>query len=252
MKLALQIYSLRGHLGDNEIRETLSRIRAMGYEGIEWPGLMGYTPAALADLTREAGLTFFSVHINIDDLTACDLSLLDELAAAGTKYLPIGWLPEERLAGGALFEETCALIRRYSAEAAARGMMVMYHNHDFDLARLEDGTPRLDALYAALSGDVLGAELDTCWLYSGKVDPADYLRKYANRAPVIHLKDCTAGGGREGFRPVGRGVLDWDGILAAAKEADTPWVCVEQDDPSEGMDDFRCVELSADFLKKSL
>ncbi len=254
MKLALQIYTLRSHLGENELGDTLARVRDMGYDGVEWFGLMGYTPAALAKLTEDAGLEFFSVHINLDDLTVCDTALLDELAAAGAKYLPIVWLPEERIAGGAKFEETCELIRKYSAEAAARGMKVLYHNHDFDLARLEDGTPKLDALYAALPGDVLCAELDTCWLYTGKVDPEAYVRKYADRAPLIHLKDCVSGGGREVFRPVGYGVLDWDGILSAAKAADVPWVCVEQDDPSEGegMDDFRCVELSAAFLKEKL
>ncbi len=245
MKLALQIYSLRQHLGEGEIKDTLARVKSMGYDGVEWFGLMGYTPDALAKLTRDAGLEFFSVHIAIDDLLACDLSLLDALAAAGTKYLPIGWLPEDRLAGGELFEETCALIEAYGNAAAKRGMQVLYHNHDFDLAPYGDAT-KLDGLYAALPGTVLGAELDTCWLYSGKVDPADYIVRYADRAPIIHAKDCSAGGGRESFQPVGSGVLDWDGILAVGKDA--PWICVEQDEPSDGLDAFRCVEISAAFL----
>ncbi len=249
MKLALQIYSLRTHLGEAEIRDTLAKVKAMGYEGVEWPGLMGYTPAALAALTKDAGLTFFSVHIDINTLLACDLSQLDALAEAGAKYLPIGWLPEDRLAGGELFEETCALIEAYGNAAAKRGMKVLYHNHDFDLAPLGDAT-KLDGLYAALSADVLGAELDTCWLYSGKVDPATYIRKYIDRAPIIHLKDCSAGGGRECFKPVGGGVLDWDGILTASQDA--PWICVEQDEPSDGLTDFACVEKSAAFLTAKL
>ncbi len=249
MKLALQIYSLRQYLGENEIRDTLAKVKSMGYDAIEWPGLMGYSPAELAKLTEDAGLTFFSVHININDLLACDLAMLNELAAAGAKYLPIGWLPEERLAGGELFEETCALIEAYGAAAAKRGMQVLYHNHDFDLAPL-DGATKLDSLYAALPADVLGAELDTCWLYSGQVDPVAYIEKYADRAPIIHLKDCSQGGGRECFKPVGAGVLDWDGILAASKDA--PWLCVEQDEPSDGLDAFACVEMSAAFLLPKL
>jgi len=246
MKLGLQIYTLRSYLAPDQIADTLKKAKDIGYAGIEWFGLMGYTPKELADMTNEAGMEMFSLHRNIDDLIACDLDELDAIAAVGVKYLPIGWLPTERLAGGALFEETCALIRTYGAEAKKRGMLLMYHNHDFDLDLL-DGKPMLDHLYAALDADTLGAELDTCWLYSGKVNAAEYIRKYADRAPIIHLKDCVADGGRAGFKPVGAGVLDWNAIFSACDKAD--WVCVEQDEPSDGMDAFACAEASAAFVQ---
>jgi len=249
MKLALQIYTLRQALAPEQIADTLAKTKAMGYDGIEWFGLMGMPPAALAGITRDAGLEFFSVHINIGDILTCDTALMDEMAAAGAKYLPIGWLPENRLAGGAEFAETCDRIRAYAKEAAKRGMKVLYHNHAFDLAPL-DGTTKLDLLYGALPADVLSAELDTCWLYSGGVDAAAYVTKYADRTPIVHLKDCVQAGGHAGFMPVGSGVLDWDAILPCCSHAE--WLCVEQDDPSEGLDPFRCAEMSAAFLRKKL
>ena len=249
MKLGLQIYTLREYLAPDQIRDTLGKAKDMGYLGIEWFGLMGYTPKELADMTAEAGMEMFSLHRNIDDLIACDPDELDAIAATGVKYLPIGWLPKERLAGGALFEETCALIRTYGAQAKKRGMLLMYHNHDFDLDLL-DGKPMLDHLYETLPADVLGAELDTCWLYSGGVDAADYVRKYADRAPIIHLKDCVKDGGRAGFKPVGGGVLDWTAVFAECGKAE--WICVEQDDPSDGMDAFACAAASAAFVKNMI
>ena len=249
MKLALQIYTLRASLVQNGIADTLEKVKAMGYDGVEWYGLMGMTPTELAEITRNAGLEFFSVHIDIDTIIACNTVLMDELAENGVKYLPIGWLPENRLAGGCDFDETCALIRAYAKEAAKRGMQVLYHNHDFDLVPYEN-IRRLDALYDAVCADLLGAELDTCWLYSGGVNAAEYVKKYAYRAPVIHLKDCVKGGGRAGFMPVGHGVLDWDKILPCCAEAD--WLCVEQDDPSDGLDAFRCAEMSAAFIREKL
>ena len=246
MRLALQIYTLRGTLGPDQIADTLRKTKAMGYDGVEWFGLMGMTPAKLAELTREAGLEFFSLHIDWDGLKNCDTALMDEMAAAGVKYLPIGWLPEERLAGGPLFEETCRQIMVYSEEAAKRGMKVLYHNHDFDLAEY-DGATRLDALYAAVPAELLAAELDTCWLYSGGVNAAAYLEKYAGRAPIIHLKDCVEAGGRSGFKPVGYGVLNWDELLSRCGKAE--WVCVEQDEPCDGLDAFCCAAMSAAFLR---
>ncbi len=249
MKLALQLFTVREGLDAEHIKETLAKVKAMGYDGVEWFGLLDYTPAELAAMTKEAGLEFFSMHVNINDILACDTEILDGLAENGVQYLPIGWLPQERLAGGELFDETCDLLRSFSEEAAARGMLLMYHNHAFDLTPMDDET-MIDKLYAAFPGDVLGAELDTCWLYTGGVDPAAYIRKYADRAPIIHLKDCVKEGGHEGFKPVGSGVLDWDGILYASEKAE--WVCVEQDEPSDGLDAFACAASSAAFLGKKL
>lgn len=246
MKKALQMYTLRSRLNSEaEIADTLAKVRAMGYDGAEWFGLMGMTPERLAELTTDAGLAMFSLHISISDLLAPDTDFLRRTAAVGVKYLPIGWLPEERLAGGELFDETCGLIRRYAELAGEYGLRVLYHNHDFDLAEIGE-TTKLDALYGALSGNVLGAEPDTCWLYSGGVDPAAYLNKYADRSPVIHLKDCVKEGGRSGFCPVGMGVLDFAAILPACEKAD--WVCVEQDEPSMGLDDLGCAKASAEYL----
>ncbi len=246
MKLALQIYSLRGFLTTDRINETLSRVYEMGYDGVEWYGLMNHTPVELAHMTEKAGLRMFSLHRSIDDILECNTSLLDAVAGVGVKYLPIGWLPPERLANGPLFHETCDAIRRYSDLAAARGMYLLYHNHDFDLVRCGN-TPLLDLLMEALPETVIGMEPDTCWLYSGGVDPETYLHKYIDRAPIIHVKDCVAGGGRKGFMPVGSGVLDWNGILTQCRKAD--WLCVEQDEPSKGLDAFECARKSASFLK---
>ena len=246
MKLALQIYTLREYLSPAKLPDTLARVREMGYEGVEWFGLMGMTPAGLAEAAEKAGLESFSLHRSLSDILACDTDELDAIAAAGMNVLPLGWLPEERIAGGPLFGETCEAIRRYAEAARERGMYLTYHNHDFDLAPYGDAR-KLDALLDALPGDLFGAEPDTCWLWTGGVDPAAYLRKYADRAPVIHLKDCVPEGGRKGFLPVGRGALDWDSILPECQKA--AWLCVEQDDPSPGLDAFACAKLSADFLR---
>ena len=49
MKKALQMYTLRSHLNTKaEIADTLAKVRAMGYDGAEWYGLLGMTPEELA------------------------------------------------------------------------------------------------------------------------------------------------------------------------------------------------------------
>lgn len=246
MKLALQLYSVRDALSPDRIDETLRSVREMGYDGAEWPGLIGYTPYEIKTHMELSDLELFSIHISLHDIEAPDTAMLDAFAGIGIRYLPIGWLPEECLADGARFAGICEKIKAFSHEAGKRGMRVLYHNHDFDLARFGDQT-KLDALYEALPTEVLGAELDTCWLYSGGVDAVAYIEKYADRSPIIHLKDCVREGGRKGFMPVGAGVLDWDGILRASGGAE--WLCVEQDEPSDGKTSAECAKESIQYLK---
>ena len=66
------MYSVRAFLGEDQIRNTLARVKDMGYDGAEWYGLLGYTPYQLAKLTTDAGLDVFSLHISTDDLIAPD------------------------------------------------------------------------------------------------------------------------------------------------------------------------------------
>ena len=102
----------------------------------------------------------------------------------------------------------------------------------------------------------------------GGEDPADFIRKYTGRAPVVHLKDFvgeksahmyeligikseSAGKQPEAFafRPVGLGKQDFPAILTAAKEAGATWVVVEQDTPTMGLSELESAEKSIQYLK---
>ena len=96
--------------------------------------------------------------------------------------------------------------------------------------------------------------------------PAEYVKKYAGRTPVVHLKDFFGEksddmyeligeetkpkrpGGFE-FRPVGHGLQNFPAILKAADEAGAEWVVVEQDKPSMGLTPMECAKASIDYLR---
>ena len=143
---------------------------------------------------------------------------------------------------------------------------MLYHNHDFEFATI-GGKYALDVLYDSIPADLLQTELDTCWVNVGGENPADYIRKYSNRSPVVHLKDFVGeksddmyemiGIERKApkrptgfeFRPVGSGVQDIPAILDASKDAGTEWVVVEQDEPSMGLTRMESIKTSIDYLK---
>ena len=146
------------------------------------------------------------------------------------------------------------------------GIQLLYHNHDFEFIRL-DGKYALDILYDEVPAELLQTELDVCWVNVGGEVPADYIRKYSGRCPVVHLKDFAGeksenmyaliGIKSEGtkkpstfeFRPVGSGKQDFPAIIKASEEAGAFWLVVEQDEPSMGLAPMACAEKSRKYLE---
>jgi sugar phosphate isomerase/epimerase len=106
-------------------------------------------------------------------------------------------------------------------------MQLCYHNHDFEFRQF-DGRYGLDILLGATDPELVKAEVDTYWVQKTGVDPAAYLRQYAGRCPLVHLKDMTADESRT-FAEIGEGSMDWSAIFTAAEAGGAAWYIVEQD-----------------------
>ncbi len=260
--IALQVYSVRD-AAEKDFAGTMRRVKAMGYDGVELAGLYDIGSAvACKAVLDEIGLELVSAHIGFDVLENDEK--LDDYAATGMKFVAIPWLEapknEEALA------HVIARIRNAGERCRARGIQLLYHNHDFEFQKI-GGRYILDAYYSAVPADLLQTELDVCWVNVGGEDPADYLRRYSGRAPVVHLKDF-AGGKTQNmyaligtdtakeeateqfeFRPVGFGKQNVPAILDAAEDAGVGWVIVEQDSPSMGKSSLECAEMSIAYLK---
>ena len=55
LPIAVQVYSVRED-AKADLRGTLTKIKAMGYDGVEFAGLYGYDPAEIRDMCAELGL----------------------------------------------------------------------------------------------------------------------------------------------------------------------------------------------------
>lgn len=170
------------------------------------------------------------------------------------------------LAGGEKNAEFYENVKKFGELANKYGMKLCYHNHDFEFEKV-DGEYKLDLLYKAISPELLSTQLDTCWVNVGGENPADYIRKYAGRLKIVHLKDFagTKGGnmyaliGNEDkketaadsfeYRPLGSGLQNFPEILDAAKKSGAEWVVIEQDEPSMGKTRMECAEISIKYLK---
>ena len=265
LPVAVQLYSVRDDV-KADMKGTLKKIKEMGYAGVEFAGLFDYAPADVKAWCDEIGLTPISAHVPIDELINDLEGSVKKYNEIGVKFIVIPYVIEERRPGGAKFAETLEYMKKIGAECNKYGIIQLYHNHDFEFVKL-DGKYGLDVIYDTVPADLLKTELDTCWVNVGGENPANYVIKYTDRAPVVHLKDFageksddmyeligiekkapTRPGNFE-FRPVGSGVQNFPEILKASEESGATWVVVEQDQPTMGLNPIESIKKSREYLK---
>lgn len=263
--IALQLFSVRDDLAA-DFEGTLKKVKALGYDGVEFAGLFGKSAAEVKKLCEDNGLVAISAHIPFFDMIK-NPEIFNDYAEIGCKFVAIPHIGEEYYPGNEKFDEFMSAINMLGTKANELGMKLCYHNHDFEFAKI-DGEYILDMFYRLIPAELLHTEIDTCWVNVGGENPAEYLRKYAGRSEVLHLKDFVGGKtenmyvligiddneekdtkGKFEYRPVGSGVQDFPAILAAAEESGVEWLVVEQDQPSLGKTPMECAEMSINYLK---
>lgn len=271
--VALQLYSVRDDLSA-DFRGTLEKVKAMGYDGVEFAGLYGYTPSQIREMCGEIGLVPISAHVPYAEMTADPEKVLGDYAAIGCSYVAVPYMDEPYRPGTDGFPQVIETIRMLGQVAKDKGMTLLYHNHDFEFVKIpaQGGASAygLDVLYNSVPADLLQTELDTCWVNVAGESPVAYLEKYAGRAPVVHLKDFVmsgkkpaklyaligiddgaqeeSNGGAFEFRPNGYGAQDIPAIIDASIRAGAQWLVVEQDNPSMGKSPMECAKMSMDYL----
>lgn len=267
--IALQLYSVCEDM-EKDFEGTLKKVKELGYDGVEFAGLFGKSAADVKALTEKYHLTPISAHVPFVDMMADPEKVLGDYAEIGCRFVAIPYLTEEYRPGTDGFQKTIDGARLLGEVAKKKGIQLLYHNHDFEFVKL-DGKYALDILYDTLPADLLQTELDTCWVKVAGEDPSAYLRKYAGRSPVVHLKDFYKEGDRTDgmyeligiqskektadkkafeFRPLGKGMQDFNEILKASEDAGAEWVVVEQDRPSMEKTPMECAEISIAYLKE--
>ena len=271
LPVALQLYSVRDDMAA-DFKGTLAKVAEMGYDGVEFAGLFDQKPEDIKAMCEELGLVPVSAHVPlVDFLNDCD-GTIAAYKAIGCEYVVVPYVTDERRPGGELFLQMVDEIRTIGEKVKAAGMTLLYHNHDFEFKPVpESDLCGLDYLYANVPADLLQTELDMCWVRFAGQDPVAYLDKYAQRSPVVHLKDYYKEGELDGdpyaliglnegeekpktkafeFRPIGTGVQDIPAIIAKAEAVGSKWLVVEQDQPSLEKSPLECAQMSMDYLNQ--
>lgn len=273
LPVGVQLYSVRTEL-EKDFYGTLKAVREMGYAGVEFYGeYYGNSATQIKQWCTELGLIPFSNHVPFQQMIDDVDKVIEDNLILGVQYLVFPYMDEASRPGidPEQFKQTVAKIGEIGEKVHAAGFQLLYHNHDFEFVTLEDGSVGYDYIFAANDRIKLQNELDVCWADYAGFNPAEVLAKYSGNIPVVHLKDyylegklssapyaligistdnaMKDDGGWFEYRPIGMGQVDIPAAIKAAIDGGAQWLCVEQDEPCEGLDRLQGVAKSVEYLK---
>jgi len=268
LPVALQVYSVRDDF-HKDYEGTLKKIKEMGYDGVELAGLGSHDASEIRKVLDCIGLSCISSHVPFDAIAANPENTFAEYKILGCKYIAIPWLDTDMAPGGKDFDKVIPDILNIGKTAKENGVTLLYHNHDFEFRKIDDKYA-LDVLYDSIPAEYLQTQIDVCWVKVAGLCPAQYLRKYKGRAPLVHLKDFVMGDKATGalydligadtakdakadksefsFKPLGRGIVDIPAVLDASEYVGANWVVVEQDASTE-YPPLEAVKISREYLR---
>lgn len=234
----LALYTVRDAM-TKDAKATLQSVAQAGYVNIESAGynngkFYNLSPVEFKALLNELKLTPISAHQGTVTFDNVDQQIAD-LKAVGFKYFvipvpPMGTFtfdPATRkmgMKGGA--KALAETLNKLGAKCKAAGLELLYHNHDFEFSKDEEGNVVLDYLLEHCDKSVVNFQMDLYWVTKAGQDPVAYFKRYPGRFKLWHVKDMDDQGR---FAPVGKGHIDFKRILANKKLSGMQYYYVEQD-----------------------
>jgi sugar phosphate isomerase/epimerase len=265
VKIASPLYIVRDQCAV-DLFAVLQKLKQIGFVGVEFLGFFGHSALEVRRYLDELDLRALGNHVAYQEFLQNIHQTLDDHAAVGCGYITVGDLGASGFPGSPNWEQTLAGLTKIGEQAQQYGITLLYHNHDHELIGRVDGRELLDVILSSTPKQLLSFEPDLGWIDIGGGDSATYLARYADRCPVIHLKDYySADRSRHGFvrdflpargsaerglfefRPVGYGILDLPRLMPACLRCAPEWFVIDHDLAYE-RDSFADLKLSLDYV----
>ncbi len=223
--VCLQAYTVR----DDSARDfygTLKQVAGIGYAGVELAGIYDKDPNELKTVLDDNGLMVPGAHVSLGDLQDVEAAI-ERYKILGAKYMIVPYLPAELRTSIDDYKKLAATLAEVGEKITQAGIGFAYHNHDFEFEKFGGEVSGFDTLFDTSDPNFVKVELDAFWVKKAGLNPVDYIKKYAGRVPLIHVKDMTTDGK---FAQVGEGITDFEPIFTAAElVGGVEYYIVEQD-----------------------
>ncbi|MDF2923442.1 MAG: xylose isomerase [Paenibacillaceae bacterium] len=248
-QVGIQLYTLRDET-KNDFLGTIRKVADMGYKAVEFAGFFGVPARELRKFLDDLGLAAPSAHIGINftDLAAMEEGLKEQIEYSqelGLEYIVTPYSPFSEVPTEEELEQRILYLTKAAELVKAAGLKYGYHNHAFEF-KLVNGETIMDQFLTRIPAELLFAEFDLGWVHKGGQRPVDYVKKYAGRVPLVHIKDF--GEGRNDTE-VGNGDVDFKSVFAIAEDAGIEYYIVEQEQFVSSP--LESAKISLDYFKEN-
>jgi len=259
-KIAAQLFTIRDHVTNRTgFADSLAKLSDIGYKYVQFAAVGAVdgddadtSPAEARKILDDNGLKAFSAHRLWGLLKDQTSSEIDYLHALGASYVTVPIIrdvydPNLTASYSRFIDDAAEVIEKLSDS----GIQLGFHNHSWEFMQDASGRNGMDVLIDDASSQLL-IELDVYWASVTGADPVELLARASGRTPCLHVKDSQVIADSDQrfpqpvFAPVGEGLLNWNEIITAGKNAGVEYWIVEQDICRR--DPFDCLRSSFQFL----
>jgi len=213
-----------------DLSAVLAEVREVGFAGVEtgvlYPEL---GQEKILKALQQTGLALTGMHTGYADIAQeekvrAHIAFLQE---AGSRFLICSGVADNNSLAG--YEEAADIFNRVGALCQDAGVTFCYHNHAWEFKPLEGGRQGIYRLIELTDPALVKLNVDVFWVHIGGENPADFIRRHANRVGYYHFKDGKKTADGQIFLELGQGEVD---LAAAAQEAQQhplEWIVCEQD-----------------------
>ncbi len=266
-----------GSVTSNEAqaRETLRRIKAAGYDGLELNRFMIHPSSLMVRLMtlaagmptgrggnldwhallKESGLAVVSLHADLGSLEREPDAVMEEARSFGTDKVVITGMYRFDYSDEAAMHELAKRLNRAGETLKAEGFSLLYHNHNVELLQVKPGLRAYDILLADTDPATVNFEFDSYWFTDGGADAKVWMKRLGNRMKLWHVTDRGSRQKGPAMTPIlkadsmelGTGNMDLDGLKEIAVTNGIEAVVLESHKNWIGKDPVKSLELSAQW-----
>lgn len=230
--ISYQLYSSRKF---PDLARQARMLSDIGFRQVEPYDALLADSGALKEALALHGLEAPTAHIGLRALRESFDDAMRTLREIGTRIAIVPFLhADERAPDAESWRRLGAELRDYARRVADHGLAFGWHNHDFEFARLPEGSMPLEWILG--EDPLVGWQADIAWMARAQQQPGLWIERYTSRIVGFHVKDVARPGEQtdeDGWADVGHGRLDWPALLPLMRAAPASVWTVEHDNPSD-------------------
>ena len=259
-----------------QARETLRRIKAAGYDGLELNRFMIHPSSVMVRLMtraagmptgnggkldwhallKESGLEAVSLHADLGSLEREADSIIEEAGSFGTDKIVITGMYRFDYSDEASVRELAQRLNRAGERLKAQGIDLLYHNHNVELLTVKPGLRAYEILLQDTDENYVNFEFDSYWFTDGGADAKCWMLRLGSRMKLWHVTDRGFRQKGTAITPIlkadsmelGTGTMDLDGLKSIAVENGIEAVVLESHKNWIDKDPVKSLEQSAEWL----